>query len=586
MAKQVANLVELLEESCLRHAQRELFGVRQQGQWHWTSYAEFKRLVDDFRSGLAALGISAADRVGIIANNCLEWAVAAYAVYGLRAALVPMFEVQRLDDWRFVLADCDAKLTICATPQMVEQIEAVRAELPALQHLIGLSLPDTDPRSYAAVLSRGAKQPQSAQRPDPDEVAGLIYTSGTTGEPKGVILTHRNICSNVNGIHALLEFEPDDRSLSFLPWAHSFGQTVELHDLVSTGSAIAINDDLARLVENLAEVKPTVLFAVPRIFNRIYEGVHRQMAARPAPVQRLFRSALRTATRRANRAPVGLVESVLHAWADRLIFSKIRAKFGGRLKYAVSGSAALTREVAEFVDALGIAVYEGYGLTETSPVVSSNGPGRRKFGSVGKPLPDVRIAIDTSVCEEPDQGEIVVYGPNVMRGYHNRPEENAGVFTPDGGLRTGDLGHLDEDGYLFITGRIKEQYKLENGKYVVPSPLEEELKLSPFIANVMVYGANRPHNVALVVPDQQALEQWARANSVPLQDGLEQSSVRELFQRELARCSRAFKSFEKPRGFALIAEDFTINNGLLTPSLKLKRPHVVAKYQSVLEQLY
>ena len=458
--------------------------------------------------------------------------------------------------------------------------------LPALEHIIGLSLPDDDPRSYAAVVARGAQRPHPSVHPASDDVAGFIYTSGTTGKPKGVLLSHGNFCSNVNGIHRLLKFTPDDRSLCFLPWAHSFGQTAELHDLVSTGSEIAINDDVANLVDNLAVVKPTVLFAVPRIFNRIYQGVNRQMAGKNALIRRLFQRALRSSTLKAKGEPVGVMDHLLLGLADRLIFAKIRAKFGGRLKYTVSGSAALSQEVAEFVDALGLAVYEGYGLTETSPVVSSNCPGHRKMGSVGRPMQGVEVRIEPAEGAPPGEGEVLVKGPNVMLGYHNRPEDDAQVFASDRALRTGDLGRLDEDGYLFITGRLKEQYKLENGKYVVPSPLEEELKLSPFIANVMLFGADRPHNVALVVPEREALERWAAEQSASLDELASNPAVKTLLSSELGQRCAQFKSYERPVDFAVIEEDFTIENGLLTPSLKVKRRAVADRYRSVIEALY
>jgi long-chain acyl-CoA synthetase len=586
MTAEATNLVELLESSCARHAERKMFGTKHGDDWRWITYGEFQRAVDDLRAGLAELGIQAGDRVGIIAGNRVEWAATAYAVYGLGAALVPMFEVQKPEEWKFILADCGAKAVVCATNDMLELLSSASEELPELEHIIGLGLPDDDVRSYAALIARGAGHPQPAVRPAADDVAGFIYTSGTTGKPKGVMLSHGNICSNVNGIHLLLEFLPEDRSLSFLPWAHSFGQTAELHDLVSTGSEIAINDDVTNLVANLAVVRPTVLFAVPRIFNRIYEGVNRQMAAKNVLVRRLFQGALRTSTAKAKGGSTGVVDDLLLALADRLIFSKIRAKFGGRLKYTVSGSAALSQEVAQFVDALGIAVYEGYGLTETSPVVSSNCPGHRRMGSVGRPMKDVQVRIEPAEGAPPGEGEIVVSGPNVMLGYHNRPDDDAQVFASDGALRTGDLGRLDEDGYLFITGRIKEQYKLENGKYVVPSPLEEELKLSPFIANVMLYGADRPHNVALVVPERDALERWAAKEAKPLGDIVSHPAVKQLLADELNQRTAQFKSYEKPVDFAVVAEDFTIENGLLTPSMKVKRRAVADRYRSVIEALY
>ncbi len=586
MTAEATNLVELFETSCARYADRNLFGTQHGEDWRWITHGEFQRVVDDFRAGLADLGIQVGDRVGIIANNRVEWAATAYAVYGLGAALVPMFEVQKPEEWKFILADCGARAVVCATNEMVELLSSARDELPALEHIIGLGLPDDDARSYGAVLTRGASQSHPSIRPAADDVAGFIYTSGTTGKPKGVMLSHGNICSNVNGIHLLLEFLPEDRSLSFLPWAHSFGQTAELHDLVSTGSEIAINDDVTNLVANLAVVRPTVLFAVPRIFNRIYEGVNRQMADKNVLIRRLFQGALRTSTRKAKGESTGLVDDLLLALADRLIFAKIRAKFGGRLKYTVSGSAALSQEVAEFVDALGIAVYEGYGLTETSPVVSSNCPAHRKMGSVGRPMQDVQVRIEPAEGAPPGEGEIVVKGPNVMLGYHNRPEDNVQMFTADRALRTGDLGRLDDDGYLFITGRIKEQYKLENGKYVVPSPLEEDLKLSPFIANVMLYGADRPHNVALVVPEREALERWAATQSEPLGEIANDPAVKRLLAAELSQRSAQFKSYEKPVDFAVIEADFTIENGLLTPSMKVKRQAVADRYRSVIEALY
>ncbi len=251
---------------------------------------------------------------------------------------------------------------------------------------------------------------------------------------------------------------------------------------------MGINDDVANLVANLAEVKPTILFAVPRIFNRIYDGVNKQMADKPGFIQSLFRNGIKNATKRANGEDIGVFAGMGISMADKLIFSKIRAKFGGRLRFAISGSAALSKEVAEFIDALGIEVYEGYGLTETSPIATANWPGNRKIGSVGKAIPGVTITIDKSVTGDAKNGEIVIKGPNIMQGYHNRQDENDKVLMADGSFRSGDMGFVDDDGYLFITGRIKEQYKLENGKYVVPSPLEEELKLSPFIANVMMTG--------------------------------------------------------------------------------------------------
>jgi long-chain acyl-CoA synthetase len=333
-------------------------------------------------------------------------------------------------------------------------------------------------------------------------------------------------------------------------------------------------------------VKPTVLYAVPRVFNRLYEGVNAQIAARPGVIQRLFKHGLDTAKRKARGEQVGAVDQLVLTLADRLIFSTVRQRFGGRLKYAISGSAALSPDVAAFIDALGITVYEGYGLTETSPIATANYPGHRKLGSVGHAIPDVAIQIDRSVTGDPKHGEIIVKGPNVMQGYHNRPEETQAVLMEDRSFRTGDMGYLDSDGYLYITGRLKEQYKLENGKYVVPSPMEEQLKLSPYIANVMIYGANKPHNVALVVPDSEALRVWAEKQGITLGDVRTNKQVHDLIRGEIDTLSKDIKGYERVQDFVLCLEDFTTENGMLTPTLKVKRRVVLDRYGKDLEALY
>jgi long-chain acyl-CoA synthetase len=357
--------------------------------------------------------------------------------------------------------------------------------------------------------------------------------------------------------------------------------------IVSFGASTALNDELPHLLENLAEVRPTVLVAVPRIFNRLYENVTRQIEERPAFLRRIIRTGLRGAIKRSRGVPLGPIERLELAFDDKVVFEKIRRKLGGRLRFVISGSATLNHEVAELIDAVGLPVYEGYGLTETSPIVTANAPGQRRMGSVGRPVPGVTVTIDTRVTGDDVEGEIVVHGPNVMRGYHDRPEETRRTIDPDGGLRTGDLGHLDGDGYLYITGRIKEQYKLENGKYVMPSPLEEEIKLSPYIANVMLYGDGRSHNVALIVVDAAAVRAWGEARGLALgADLATDARVHELIKGEIERHTAGFRGYEKPRDFALIAEDFSVDNGCLTPTMKLRRREVLGRYGELLEGLY
>ena len=587
MHEDFPDLVSMWERLTTRYAERPLFGEKQGSAWAWKTYAEVGEQVDAFRAALASLGVTRGDRVALISDNRLEWAIVVHATLSLGAAFVPMYESQTRDDWAFILRDSSAKVVFGATREIFSELEKLKPGLTALEHVCCFELEAGDARSYAALLAKGkAAAKVLRSKPLPEEPAGYVYTSGTTGEPKGVVLTHKNFCANINPLMDLFPISSEDRSLAFLPWAHAFGQTAEFFMLPALGCAVCINDEVPKLVANLPEVKPTVLIAVPRIFNRIYDGVNQQMRDKPKAIQALFHAGIRAATRRSRGHQLSFGESLTLKLADKLIFKKVRQKFGGRLKLVVSGSAALSKEVAEFIDALGIEVYEGYGLTETSPVVSCNYPGNRKIGSVGKPLNNVRVDIDLTATGDPKNGEIVVYGDNVMHGYYRRPEEDAKIFTPDRGLRTGDMGYVDEDGYLYITGRIKEQYKLETGKYVVPSPLEEQLKLSPYITNIMLHGANKPHNVALVVLDLTNLGKWAEREGLKLGDPTRDPQVRDLIKAELEKYGKDFRSYEKPKNFVLISEDFSTENGMLTPKMSVRRNKVLVTYQAALDSLY
>jgi long-chain acyl-CoA synthetase len=576
-------LVDIYNQSTKTFPDNPLFGTKRAGQWQWMTYHEFATLTDGFRAGLAALGIRAGDRVAIISNNRPEWAISAYASYGLGVAFVPMYEAQLAKEWEFIIKDCGARLLIVATDAIAEKTRPFLDAIPSLEHIVSMDpATKTSAKVQAFEELTKTKEKVSPTKPAAKDIAGLIYTSGTTGNPKGVILSHGNLASNVSAIHECFPMASTDRSLSFLPWAHSFGQTVELHGLFSMGASLAIAESVDKILDNLAETKPTLLFSVPRIFNKLYAAVQKQISTKPGFVQSAVKSALATRGKQRTDQDVSLVEGLVLALTDRIVFSKVRARFGGELKYAFSGGAAISREVAEFIDGLGITVYEGYGLTETSPIATANRPNHRKIGSVGKPIPGVEVKIS-------DDGEIIVYGPNVMQGYHNRKEENDAVLLPDGGFKTGDMGRIDEDGFVFITGRLKEQYKLENGKYVVPTPLEEQLKLSAFVLNVMVHGENKPYNVALVVANVSAVKEWANESGVSEGDPdklLADAKVRALFKGELDRYGEQFKGFEGIRDFALVHEDFTTDNGLLTPSLKVKRRKVFEKYGALIEALY
>ena len=557
------------------------------------TYSEFGEMVDNTRSGLAGLGIGLGDKVAIISDNREEWAVVAYAAYGLGAAVVPMYEAQTTENWGFVLEDSDSRAVFVSTPDVAERLDTVRGSIDGLEYLFVMEgSAGEDWATLTNLQETGSKLPVGLSDVGEDQIAGFVYTSGTTGKPKGVLLTQRNLAYNVSSITDVFPIYPTDRTLSFLPWAHAFGQTVELHTIFAMGGSTAFATAVAEITSNLPEVKPTMLVSVPTVFGRIYMGLNKRMAEGSSIQKMIFDQAMSNASKRRALAEQGksswLVDMQQNLF-DKLVFSKVRDGLGGNLTYAISGGAAIPVEVAEFIDNLGVTVYEGYGLSETSPIATANWPGTRKIGSVGKPLPGTRVELDDAASADPRDGEIVIHGHNVMKGYHNRPEENAKVFTDDGGFRSGDLGRIDDDGFLFITGRVKEQYKLENGKYVVPTPIEEKIGLSGYIANVMVYGDNKPFNVAVIVPDAPAVEEWAAAEGIEFENFEELANdprVHQLISDEVDKAMADVKGYEKVRAFVVAPEDFTTENGMLTPTLKVKRRIVIDHYGDEIEALY
>jgi long-chain acyl-CoA synthetase len=583
------DLVTMLEGSVAKHGQKPLFGTRRGGRWEWTTFAEFGRMVDECRAGLSGLGIGLGHRVAVISNNRLEWVVGAFATYGLGAAYTAMYETQLDKEWAYILADSGAKACFVANRNIFDRVQKLRAECPELGPVVAFEGASEGELGFQELLSRGREAKVPARVPSAGEVACFVYTSGTTGNPKGVRLTHGNLAANVSGILEVAPMRDDDRSLAFLPWAHVFGGCVEVNSAIALGNSIAICDDTSKLLDYLPEVRPTVLFAVPRVWNRIYDGVQKQVAGKPKIIRSIFHTGMRARSKQKHGQPLSLAERVALPLAERLIFSKIVDRFGGRLRFACSGAAALSSEVAEFIDNLGIEVYEGYGLTESSGCTTSNRPGECRIGSVGKPIPGVEVKLDHSAPGATEgEGEILIYGTGVMAGYHHLDQATRETLTADGGLRTGDLGRLDADGFLYITGRVKELFKLSNGKYVAPAPLEEKIQLSAFVAQCVVYGEDKPYNVAMIVPDVDSLASWAKENGVGVtpQEMLRSPKTKALYARELEKLGKDFKGYERIQDFFFETEALTTENGMLTPTLKLKRRNVLKRYEERFMALY
>ncbi|SMF78409.1 AMP-dependent synthetase/ligase [Pseudobacteriovorax antillogorgiicola] len=594
------NLVEMQERSCVRWGKKTMFGTKRDGEWVWINFDDFAELVKHVRGGLQALNIEPGDKVGIISRNCVEWAVVCYASLGLGAAIVPMYESQSSADWEYIINHSGVKVVFTQNSVIFDVIEKAKSKLPHVKGLVNMTGSVQDKRSFIHLLESGKSSPVESYAGALEDLALVIYTSGTTDKPKGVMLSHRNVLSQALALENDYSFSPEERTLSFLPWAHVFGQGGELHALIQLGYSTAFAEGVPQIVQNLSEVKPTMLMSVPRIFNRIYDSIQGKITHSPWPIRYIYHRGMDAAAKIKNNESLDMAEKVLYKLADILIFSKVRAKFGGHLKYAVSGGAALDPEVAHFMDRLGITVYEGYGLTETSPMISTNSPSHMKIGTVGKPVYGVQVKLDSSQLGETKNshdGEIVCYGPNVMQGYLGDEEATKKAFTEDGGLRTGDVGHFDDEGFLVITGRIKEQYKLQNGKWVVPSPIEDKLALSPYVGAAMVYGNQREYNIAILSVNLDEVVTYAVKRGIQFRNSdkpepseiqmtLSHPTIQDLFETVLNKQTESCREYEKPRKFVLSSEEWSPGTGLTTQTFKLKRMAIAARYADQIDRLF
>jgi long-chain acyl-CoA synthetase len=566
---------------------------KQGGSYHSRSYRELAREVRDFSLGLAALKIRAGDRVAILSGNRPEWAIADLATLSVGGVTTPLYITLPSSQVQYILTDAEAVAIIVEDEKQWRKIEAAREALPALRHVIMIE-PRPAEAAAAGVLAfddvMGMGQATGASEAafearwhavQPDDLASLIYTSGTTGEPKGAMLTHFNFMSNALCVAEVIDVRPDDLFLSFLPLSHVFERLAGHYFPLSVGAAIAYAESVFTVQNNMVEVRPTVMTSVPRLYESMQSRILDTVAKAPPLRQKLFHWALgvgRTAAacRREHRA-IGPLLVLQLALAERLVFEKIRERTGGRIRYFVSGGAPLPPATAEFFQAVGLNVIEGYGLTETSPVISFNPPGGVRPGTVGKAIPGVEVKI------APD-GEILTRGPHVMRGYYNKPDATREAIDPDGWFHTGDIGELSADGYLRITDRKKDIIVLANGKNVAPQPIEAALKASPYIEEIVLIGDKQPTITAVVVPAYDRLKAFAREHGLPDKpEALAQDpEVRKLLKKEIDRLSGHLADFERIKRFALLERGFSIEGGELTPTLKVKRRVIAEKYADVI----
>jgi long-chain acyl-CoA synthetase len=569
--------------------------VKRNGRFEPISHDTIAERVRRIALGLEDIGIRSGDRVGILSENRPEWAFADYACLAIGATDVPIYPNLPADQVAYILKDSGTVAIFVSTAEQAAKVRSICGDCPGLRHVISFDTPaEGADMSFSALETRGANVDDEARRKayadksravKPDDLATIIYTSGTTGEPKGVMLTHDNIYSNVMANVDAIPFAGDDACLSFLPLCHIFERNAGHYLMMHTGTSIAYAESIDTVPLNLTEVRPTLVLSVPRLYEKMYARVLENALSGGAVKKRIFFWARGVADRWADvklagKEPVGLL-AMQYKLAQKLVFSKLQARTGGRMRYFVSGGAPLAAEINKFFYAAGLVILEGYGLTETSPVISVNTPAAFRLGTVGKPAKGIEVMIATD-------GEILTRGPHVMKGYYNKPTATAEAIDSDGWFHTGDIGEL-RDGFLAITDRKKDIIVTAGGKNIAPQPIENRVKTNKYVSQAVMIGDKRKFPVMLVVPNWDSLEKWANLKDILWTDRkqlLAMPTVRAKMEQEVNEEVSTLAHFEQPKKIGLLEHDFSIERGELTPTLKVKRRVIDKTYKQLIDSLY
>jgi long-chain acyl-CoA synthetase len=563
------------------------------GRYLSLSTTEVRQEVERIALGLKDLGVNPGDKVVLLAENGPWWVMTDYAILGLGAVTVPIYTSLVPDQIKYIISDSDSKVVIVSDRKLWDKVAEIRGDLPGIKHFVSFEdRPAGSILSLAELEAKGEKSRQAvpslfedaARSVKPDDLASIIYTSGTTGLPKGVMLTHANFTSNVETLATIIPFSDRDTDLSFLPLSHVLERLVTFA-FMSRGVSMAYAESVETVAGNLLEVKPTIMVSVPRLFEKIYAKVMDNVLAGAGFKKKIFFWAMRVgkeyAKKTMQRQPVPGSLRRRRTIAHKLVFSKILEKTGGRVRFFVSGGAPLAKDIAEFFYTLGIVVLEGYGLTESSPVIAANTFDNLKFGTVGRPIPGVEVRI------APD-GEILARGPNIMKGYYKKEEETREALA-GGWLHTGDIGHLDEDGFLVITDRKKDLIVTSGGKNVAPQPIENLLKQNPYIANCVIVGGSRKFIAALIVPNFEKVQDFAQKSGIRYvnrRDLVQNEAIVRFLLQEVDQSTPGLAPYEKVKKIALLERDFEIGEGEITPTLKVKRNVIEQKYKDLIDSLY
>ncbi len=589
----VETLSQLFLNTIKSYPKDDLLLSKKEGKYVPISTEEFADRVKCFSLGLRDLGLEAGDKLIILSENRPEWVISDVANLCLGGITVPIYTSLIPEQIKYIIDDSDAKIVVVSDQGQWQKIEAIKSELTKVtSYITCLSEAPEGVLTFAQVLERGRKMDKQnpglfekmALEVKPDAIASIIYTSGTTGPPKGVMLTHSNIFSNVKTCSSLLPFKATDTVLSFLPLSHileRMGMFVYLYNGMSIGFAESIDT----LGENLLEVRPHIMVNVPRVLEKIYAKVIDNVQVSSSLKRKIFFWAVKVGKKYGRKKilnqPISKLLQFKRNLANKLVFSKVYAKTGGRVRFFLCGGAPLSKDIGEFFYAIGLTIIEGYGLTETSPVITANTFENLKFGTVGKPIPGVDVRID-------EDGEILTKGPNVMNGYYKKEAASREVFE-GGWFHTGDIGHFDEEGFLVITDRKKDIIVTSGGKNVAPQPIEGILNLNPYISTALVIGDSRKFISALVVPDFEKLEEYAKQNNISFEDHcdlVKKEEIVRFIQEQVDRSAPNLASYEKVKKIALLDKEFEIEKGEITPTLKVKRNIVEEKYKGIIDAMY
>ena len=560
------------------------------------SYQQFYDETELLAFGLMALGVKRFDKVAIIGENRPEWVFSDMAILGLGAIDVPLYPILTADNIEFILNDSDSVGIIVSTQFQLNKILKIRDKCKKLRFIIIMNDYDSSEKdvfTFKQIQQKGkefkTENPslfkENLSLAKEDDLCTIIYTSGTTGVPKGVMLTHKNIISNVLAAQEVLDFNEKDTFLSFLPLCHIFERMAGYYTALSGGCTIAYAESIEKIAQNMSEIKPTIMTAVPRLFERMYSRIKKNVESQSPNKQKIFNWAIEVgkeyAEKKRSNLIIPLSLMLKHKAADALVFKKLRERTGGRIRFIVSGGAALSRELGLFFEAVGLLIIEGYGLTESSPVIAVHRVNDYKYGTVGKPLPGVEIKIAKD-------GEILASGPNIMKGYYKNQKETDETIK-DGWLHTGDIGVFDAEGFLIITDRKKHLFKTSQGKYVAPTPIENMFLASKYIDQFVLIGDRRMFVTALIVPDFEALKEYADANRISYKDEKDLTNLKqiyELLEKELSVFQKKLAAYEKVRKFTILDKPFSIESGEITPSLKVKRKVIEERYRDLIEGMY